>query len=160
MKHLFKYINLGKCKLATVSTSKYISFLRCFKPLFSCYTNTLYQLSTTKNRSRFRYHIPSTLVFLSSKIGFDTAGYAILYCWNIILSATWTPKCTGFIVAAMFNYINEDGTSHSKPQNSKIWSCKHARLQWVNLFIVIFILDNCQVIHINFWNLSASENSL
>lgn len=132
----------------TVSTSEYISFLRCFKPLFSYYPGTLYQLSITKKR----YHIPSILVFLSSKIVFATVGYAISYCWNTIFSGTWTCKCTGFIVAALFNYIKEDGTTHSKPQDSKIWSCKYVRLQWVILFIVALTLDKS--------GKSASENSL
>lgn len=45
------------------------------------------------------------------------------------------------LVAALFNYIKEDGTIHWKPQNSKIWSCKYVRLQWVILFIVALTLD-------------------
>lgn len=77
-------------------------------------------------------------MFLSSKIVFDTVGSAILYCWNIILSATWTCKCTSFVVAALFNYIKEmvlltqnlriPRSDHASMKDCRfIYSCIHFR---------------------------------
>ena len=121
MKYLLKCITLGKCKFVNASTFQHVFSLKCFKPWFSYYTSTLYELSTTKNRFSLHMTFPAHLP--SIKTGFYIVGNIFLHCWNLILTQIY--NYTDFIVTAMLQ-IERDGTYPSKAQSRKIWSCKCA----------------------------------